>query len=257
MRRHRPHDSDVQILNLGEVNMQTLISQSSGGQHSGQGSTATDFFLQIRENENQTRKGDLSVADCYVHFRPAPQSDMIVGLGFLQGLSGLTIDVPQKKNAFDIQYWFFYPYNGDIVPGAVKGGEHEGDWEHITVRTSRGFQNIMEVFYSRHDFEGVWLQPGEFSVNSEGRPIVFSAINSHASYATPGRQERPVPLPDRTQDGGPRWETWKNIKAVGEINNPIGGQFWIRYTGRWGEIGPFSSGPFGPAFQGKWEADLL
>src|SRR5690349_10808938 len=49
MRRHRPWWFDVHILGPGWVDVQSLISQSSGGQHSGRGTARTDFFLEIRQ----------------------------------------------------------------------------------------------------------------------------------------------------------------------------------------------------------------
>ena len=135
------------------------------------------------KNDNMTYRGDLSTAKMYVHFRS-------------------TLDA-----SLDIQYWFFYPYNGDLdirlfgdyqnlgninIPLInVPNGSHEGDWEHITVRVSnwQGDVNqasISGVYYAAHgSSEGDWKIPGtnQFDTHQETHPIVYSAWHSHASYS--------------------------------------------------------------------------
>ena len=164
MRRHRAWWPDVEILDPFEVTVETLISQSSGGQHSGAGSSRTNFFLEIAVNVDETRRGRLAVAKCYVHVRRAP--------------------VPSE--GWDIQYWFSYAYNGDITTGA--DFEHEGDWEHITVRLDD--DNLAdEVAYYQHycqpeikTWEEMETGFGTRTGLDEGtHPIVFSAKGGHAS----------------------------------------------------------------------------
>jgi hypothetical protein len=234
MRRHRRWWRDVAILNVFEVNVQTLIAQQSGGQHSGAGSTRTNFFLEIAINTDETRRGRLAVAECYVHFRPAPDG----------------------SGAWDFQYWFFYPYNGDITTGA--DFEHEGDFEHVTVRVHPNFKSVQEVFYHVHNTESTWRQPGEYQSTEDGHPVVYSARHTHATYWSPGKQARTALPDDHTSDGGPAWRTWDHIRLVGHRRRPMAGQEWLRYTGHWGQIGTYFSwlsGPYGPAFQGYWADD--
>lgn len=49
----------------------------------------------------------------------------------------------EGRGKLAIQYWFFYPFN-DFV------GNHEGDWEHITVVTTADHQRVEEVHYYFH-----------------------------------------------------------------------------------------------------------
>lgn len=234
MRRHRPGWFDVHILDPDEVTVRTLVSQSSGGQHSGRGGSRTNFFLEIVTNVPETRRGLLGVAECYVHFRPAPDG----------------------SGAWDVQYWFFYAYNGDITTGA--DFEHEGDFEHVTIRMSPDFKSIGGVFYHVHNTESEWRDPDEFDLTDDGHPIVYSARHTHATYWSSGKQSRSGLPDDHTSDGGPTWRTWSTLRLVGQRMRPTSGQEWIQYTGRWGQIGTFFSwlsGPYGPAFQGYWTDD--
>jgi hypothetical protein len=194
--------------------------------------------LQIASNDSLIRKGSLQSAECYVHFRHAPQ----------------------RNGQIDIQYWFFYPYNS-FGPG------HEGDWEHITVRVTNNF-NIRRIFFASHARESEWHRPTGFHLNNAGHPIVYSAIGSHACYWFAGKRDRgkfhtaEIPPDDFTANGGPVWKTWENLRIIGEFDNPLSNQEWIKYTGHWGEIGTagtsellVTSGPYGPAFQAWWDDD--
>lgn len=235
MRRHRPHDRDVQILDAGEVTVQSLVSQSSGGQHSGRGTQRTNFFLEIRIREDETRRGSLTGAECYVHFRRAP------GGG----------------DAWDIQYWFFYAYNGDITTGADI--EHEGDWEHITVRVSDDLMSMERVFFASHATESEWRSASQVDTVTGDHPVAYSAYHSHATFWNAGKHPRTALPDDHTSDAGPHWQTWHSLRLIGERNTPLRSQEWVKFTGRWGQIGTpgpeWLSGPYGPAFQAWWTDD--
>ena len=67
---------------------------------------------------------------------------------------------------------------------------------------------------------------------------------------------------DETRDGGPVWQTWKNVVNVGEKGRALNGQSFIDYGGRWGQIGILNgsvnlgtSGPDTPSVQGSWNQD--
>jgi hypothetical protein len=235
MRRNRSRWGDARILNVGQVDVQSLISQSSGGEHSGRGHRRTQFFLEIAGNDERKAevcRGDLATAECYVQLRRSPTD---IGI-------------------FDIQYWFFYPYNA-FGPG------HEGDWEHCTARVD-GNGNLHRFFYASHAGESDWVDSGGVSRDDGGHPIVYSADESHACYPTPGTHGRGALPDDETSEGGPEWSTWTAIRLIGSVGVPRQGQEWIRYTGHWGEIGAVvtsdilvTSGPYGPAFQAWWDDD--
>jgi len=227
-----------------KVTMNNLIRQNYNNQDSGtvNNDNVTNFFLSITSKD--TRAGqepdsnDLIPASCYAHLRPAPNSD-----------------------AIDIQYWFFYPYNDEIVDGPIKIGKHEGDWEHVTVRITPDGRNILGVYFARHSKEGRWENFETTGDDTIGHthPIVYSAIYSHASYPTAKKQSRDGLPDDHTKDGGPYWKCWEHIINVGEKEGPLNGQLWLQFTGRWG--GSRGGGPFGqkspetPSFKDSWKDD--
>ncbi len=236
--------SDDQILNKGQVttyNIDLQAHQNKNGwpgcghnssvQYSDMRTPNSRFFLQIPNDsaELTTRLGAPSTDwTCYAHARFAPGS----------------------TTQYDIQYWFFYPYNGAL---AVGQGGHEGDWEHITVRVQSDGTTLSQVYFSAHNNEGQWYLPGQISYTTDGRPVAYSAINSHASYPSAGTWSRGVLPADHTADGGPAWDCRRGVWNVGERGLPLNkGRYWLNYSGRWGEIGEIFSGPWGPAYQGYW-----
>jgi len=250
MRFDVEHGLDDQLLDKGKVNADSLITQANEGQVSGLSATPTAFFLEQADAGGgdkddayklETRKGCTPNGwICYAHVRPAAN----------------------HPDMYDVQYIFFYAYNGDMLASAAESA-HEADVEHVTVRVAKDGQILPRIYYAAHDGEGRWYERGVdgYSVNPEGRPIVYSAVNSHASYPWARRTEREirgVPLPsDETRDGGIEWDCRRNLVNVGEKRHPIPGMQWLQYSGRWGETGkmPFTSGPFGPAYQDWWAAD--
>ena len=164
--------------------------------------------------------------------------------------SGWRVYVHVKKSTlvtggFDVQYWFFYAYND-----AAATINHEADWEHITVTTDAAgaFQS---AWYAQHN-SGARYTAAQLLWNGN-HPIVYSADGTHASYKGPGTWAGPV-VPDYCYDGGPVWQTWTNFVNVGETAAPLNGQSFIKYGGRWGEIGELedTSGPPTPSVQGSW-----
>ena len=104
-----------------------------------------------------------------------------------------------NANAIDIEYWFFYGFNGnatfraDIEIGSIKHnllvpippfGDHQGDWEHAIVRLDDNF-SFIGLYTAEHGW-GTWNAAGSFQTGSDGRPIIYSAVNSHASYVGTG-----------------------------------------------------------------------
>ncbi|MFE8599619.1 Vps62-related protein [Archangium violaceum] len=166
--------------------------------------------------------------------------------------SGWRVYVHTKKSVvvsggYDIQYWFFYPYNDSYA-----SVNHEADWEHITVSTD-AVGNFQSAWYAAHS-GGHRYTASQLKWNGT-HPIVYSADGSHASYPTAGTYPTEVSgFDDHSYEGGPVWQTWNNWVNVGEKNAPRNGQNFIKYGGRWGEVGELdaTSGPQGPSFQGAW-----
>ena len=249
LRLHRRLRRDLHALERGEVTRETLPLPSVAGQNAG-GPARSGFFLQIPNDgaEVDVRGGALSSAECYVHVRPVLSDDAF----------------------FDIQYWFFYAYNG----AADRHIAHEGDWEHVTVRVTNDAQPaVNRIYFGAHSSgDGGWRSAsgvaskvagngdlsGGFDWSSGGRPMVFSANGSHASYPSPGDNHRRWPKAvDRTRRGGQVWDTSKSLRLVAVSARPADGNEWLTYSGRWGEIGLWwwkwaGHGPFGPAYQRSW-----
>lgn len=141
-------------------------------------------------------------------------------------------------------YWFFYPWNESAVPGGGHGGNHEGDWERITVVT-RGDEPL-RVVYSQHNTKCAvdWSEVDQ----RDGHPIVYSARGSHGSYQREGAYSIPdLPFPDEVTPGQ-EWRTWERVREVER-------EQWWGYGGGWGdvgapikvwELGKHQTGPAGP-----------
>lgn len=162
----------------------------------------------IKLADDDDRRGDLAAAMCYGH-------------------------AIEHSRYMELQYWFFYPYNGPMWGF----GTHEGDWEHISIKVVDG--KAVKYFFATHT-DGDTHEPNEM-LTDQGHVVVFSAKHSHASYKSKGKQERKH-LPDDHTDFGQAWETWRRLER---IDRRLG---WIRYPGRWGSIK-------GPAHQGAWRGD--
>ncbi|KAH8895249.1 hypothetical protein GQ53DRAFT_743982 [Thozetella sp. PMI_491] len=125
---------------------------------------------------------------------------------------------PVEVDAF---FFYFYSYNqgGNISQvlqpikslletedGAKDGlhfGDHVGDWEHNMVRFVDG--KPTGVYYSQHASGAAYdWQDAELSIKNE-RPIVFSAIGSHANYVSEGHHVHDVVLVDIC-DAGLLWD---------------------------------------------------
>ena len=250
----RPSGNSDRVLGavrVGQVSFDALLGQERLGQRSMSSvlgvKRRTDWRLYIygaRKPSNvsavnwnrfceETRRGQIDSAACYVHIR-RPVDD---------------------SGALDIQYWFFYPYNGRMGSPPFTA-EHEGDWEHVTVRvTDDG--HPFKAYYSAHDGEGSWYRVGPSSAVAlvgGSHPIVYSAWHSHASYPRPEVivREGSIDLPDDvTADGGPEIDTSQRLRLLALADTTVQAQPWVRFSGSWGR----ASAPYGPAFQASWYAE--
>ncbi len=110
------------------------------------------------------------------------------------------------QNTLDIQFWFYYAYNGPVkaqVTIPVAGvnasvsldqvGRHEGDWEQVILRFNRANSSsswtLQKLFLSQHS-GGQWLLANDASLTYRGtHPVIYSALDSHANYATIGSHQ--------------------------------------------------------------------
>lgn len=198
-------------------------------------------FLEIVDPSVQG--GNLDSATLYVHVLPVTGDAALI----------------------DIQYWFFFPYNGDetafaslssggdpLVALPIPFSRHEGDWEHVVVRTDLN-GSIAAVYYAQHSW-GSWLNeaagdnPDGYTTH-DGHPIVYCAVGSHASYPMPGG---PFPIAEVTP-GGTRigLEDFTGAGAsvdysqagrtvivkndFSSIDFPVTPPPWLAFPGRWGQ----------------------
>jgi hypothetical protein len=157
-----------------------------------------------------------------------------------------------------VQYWFFYAFN------KFHGfGDHEADWEHVTVRIGADGRPL-GAWYAHHDDNapGAWV-PWRWLSREGTHPVVLSAEGTHASYA----RRSDVPFYDSTCSsarveeagaGGCRvWRTWSGttggVRDLGTRDAP--GTAYLLWPGRWGAeagLDDDGAGPPGPAFQPGW-----
>jgi hypothetical protein len=271
MRFHHSNCPDHAILEAGTINPVNLISQRHqrattwlGCSHSGTtfGSNGEGGF----DNKNA--------------FFLQATNDTLVHPGVRDASGWITYTHVYRNDmgGTSIQYWFFYPYNDFIA-----GYNHEGDWEHITVHLDANQERHSVTFAAHHSpktYEA--YQVGWYNTT---HPYVWVADGSHASYVFQGdcnaiTAEGPGEScwlnPDQ------RWFTWAGGKGydqglqggglvnVGEMplagtsRRPMPGQEWLRYSGRWGEVGleeanpdENTSGPKGPGYQESWNERMV
>jgi hypothetical protein len=146
-----------------------------------------DYSLRIRpEFQKIAKKGNLKKAECYAY----PHQVERDGHSYIE-----------------IPYLIYYGYNGiprsrnplwDAFFQWQQFGIHEGDWEHINVILDQETKNITGIFYAAHGQgearyytqEGTSLEVDPSLDDGyklrDGRPVVFSALETHASYNRTG-----------------------------------------------------------------------
>lgn len=173
-----------------------------------------------------------------------------------------------------LQYWRFYAYNyNDSL------NNHGGDWEGVHVILDAQFKPIKMALLGHTAIETKdWTDVTKESQ----RPVVFSEGGGHASQwngtgiAAKGCSGLSSLIRCRLDLGQPatfiRQETWRTgqvtwfdgkrspgggLLNVGEKQNPLNGQAFIRYSGLWGSPGLLfgTSGDWGPAYNQTGIAD--
>jgi hypothetical protein len=156
-------------------------------------------------------------------------------------------------------YWWFLRYNHYIGPfddcNPVNCSNHEGDWEGITVITTPSrHPEIVGAIYAAHR-NRVLANASEIPI-SGGRPLVFIALGTHASYPYRcvsscqqyAKLGGTVRLPEGRHDGAVSWggnddgdcqrfECVRPLPEVGPENDlslPLAGA-WAGWPGLWGE----------------------
>lgn len=124
--------------------------------------------------------------------------------------------VDKGNDILDAFWFYFYSYNLGTTVLNIRFGNHVGDWEHSLIRFHKGVPKA--VFFSAHSggtaytYNSVEKGKGK---GREGRPLLYSALGSHAMYAMPGKHPYVLPfgmLADVT-DKGPLWDPALNYYA--------------------------------------------
>ncbi len=146
-----------------------------------------------------------------------------------------------------LQYWMFFRAQ-DQDRGIVRTGRHAGDWEMVQYRID-GHGRPVDAVYAQHS--GAERCSWQRVQQRGGRPVIYGARGSHASYLRAGTRDRTWPDPNDEADGrglvlrprlvrvtasSPRWMRWP--------------QRWGAARARWWVPGEQDS-PHGPAFQGQ------
>lgn len=248
---------DHQLLDYGDPNQQNLISQAHGKR---------SWSLFKGCHHTSTQYSDRSWDDDH-HFFLQLQDDDHSGSLYSFDWKVYVHSYPNNLGGINLQYWFFYAYNDGILVA-----NHEGDWENIVVELDAS-QGVVDVLFARHNDPYHRLSPTSVTWHEGTHPVILSALGTHASYESfDSCSDASIFTEHGCAWGFPswRWFTWSGglpageagyqgggLVMVGEKDFPLNGQTFLRYSGRWGEIGatPFTDGtdgPRGPAYQGKW-----
>ncbi|KAH6968464.1 hypothetical protein HG530_013588 [Fusarium avenaceum] len=163
--------------------------------------------------------------------------------------------VDKGSGIVDAFWFFFYSYNLGQTVFDIRFGNHVGDWEHCMMRFEHGVPR--GVFFSEH--EGGQAYAFEAVEKRGERPVIYSAVGSHAMYALPGNHAYVLPfklLKDVT-DKGPLWDPALNnyayhydhakekdhdpdakhepLSLIPAASNPHAPTSWFHYRGSWGD----------------------
>jgi hypothetical protein len=149
-------------------------------------------------------------------------------------------------------YWWFLRYNdykGKVNECRFVCGDHEGDWEGVTVITTPSLEpEIVGVVYAAH--KDRILVDGSTLPAAGGHPLVWVASGTHASYPydCDGSCKQYNGLPEDPHDGTIPWggnrekeceetecvQPLPEIGAPADVALPAAGT-WAGWTGKWGE----------------------
>jgi hypothetical protein len=161
--------------------------------------------------------------------------------------------VPARDGGAWLQYWLFYDYQ-DQDRGLVRTGRHEGDWELVQFRVTRSGRPVEAVYAQHSGAERCGF--GSVTVR-DGRPVVFAAHGSHASYLRPGVRDRMWPDPNDEADG--RGPVVSPRLVVVTERSPD----WMRRATPWGGsragwVPGEQDSPRGPVFQpDRWDPEAF
>lgn len=220
---------------------------------------------ELGNNTNRSTRDDFDAADVAAG-RPGQFLDLDNDQRGQLGDANAPIfyEVDNAQNPTKITYWVFYAYND-----GPSGQNHEGDFERVTIELDPATQQPTQANYSAHN--NSHTQPTAWADvpldAATGRPLVYVAGGSHASYAVPGRHPTEahsilpglptMVLGDKTAGDSNRDGRIDEADGAVRIDTAdqlldVKAQPWYPTTGpglQWGEIGHVSdtSGPTSPS----------
>jgi hypothetical protein len=175
------------------------------------------------------------------------------------GQTGRDPDVPvyyefrKGRGELLVTYWFSYGHSSPHVGGGVGTAlgdklSHEGDWENVDIALTPDGSTPLAVYFYGH---GAPTRRAWERLELIGdHPVVYSALDSHASYAEGGTTKVCGDLGSSNdiRDQGFRWDTWKGADSL----RPARDELWFGYGGAWGaaDTAQGRTGPLGPS---KWK----
>jgi hypothetical protein len=160
---------------------------------------------------------------------------------------------PDQPEFTVLQYWFFWIYND-------WNNRHEGDWEmmQIVFEAPSAAEALTtepsDVVLSQH--EGAERSPWEDVARVDGRPVVYPAGGSHATFF---EQDRFLGKSAEAGFGcddtrAPSTMLDPTVIMMPAVVDPDGEFGWLAWEGRWGERRPsFNNGPQGPLSKRQWD----
>ncbi|MEA2419226.1 MAG: hypothetical protein QOE60_1432 [Thermoleophilaceae bacterium] len=189
--------------------------------------------------------------------------------GLHRGQAGRDPDVPvyyefrRTRKELLLTYWFAYGHSSPHTGGAasaVLGDElsHEGDWENVDVALTLDASAPLGAYFYGHG--APTRRPWDQLELDGDHPVVYSALDSHASYAEGGTTKVCGDLgsADDIRDQGFQWDTWRGKDSL----RPARAEPWYGYGGAWGAADKAEgrTGPLGPSewkLPAQLEADEL
>lgn len=193
------------------------------------GSNDGAYWIGQPSNES-FRKGNLASVECYVHVKP---------------MFGGTFT--------DLAIWMFYPFNGAAranVAGLTiplgKIGEHQGDWEHVTLRISNFSGELRSVYLSTHS-NGIWASVPEleYQSSSSNKPVVYSSLHGHALYPKAGlvlQGSGAIGLRNDTAKSNKVMDSGVSFEIVSGEYLSIEEPAWVNYYREWGPRISYNTG---------------
>jgi len=162
------------------------------------------------------------------------------------------LDISNDCRTFHLKYCLLFAHNGVLtVCGCCGAGEHQHDLEHTTVEVclpnADDSQSVVRrVFVSQHG-GGRWYPwyNTEFADLDGKRPLLYSALHSHALHVHAGRHPRfCMAVWERYDGNGARWSPRPDsVILFDERTSP-----WLKYRGAMG----FPTHGNMPAMHGWW-----